>query len=194
MPVTRGKPGARAGTRRRTAGHIGRPTKSTPTAQERVLAAIRMGATYELAARAGGISHDTLTRWRQHAHDDSTDGAAPEACEACVFCVAFTRVEAEAAEQALDAINRAMLDDWRAAAWFLERRYPQEWGKGGGDAAQGGSVQINVRYVNDWRGLGVPQQANVHHGPANIIRVPIEIPVAELEPEPSYELATDGQE
>jgi hypothetical protein len=41
----------------------------------------------------------------------------------------IVRAEAEAEMNALDSIQAAARDDWKAAAWYMERRFPQRWGK-----------------------------------------------------------------
>ena len=46
-------------------GPRGRPYKRSPEAAQRIEAALVGGATYALAAAYGGISPDTLTRWRR---------------------------------------------------------------------------------------------------------------------------------
>jgi hypothetical protein len=47
-------------------------------------------------------------------------------------------------------INGAADRDWRAAAWLLERRHPETYGR---HARQETSGEMTVRfeYVNDWR-------------------------------------------
>ena len=42
---------------------MGRPSKLTPECQARIVQAIEVGATYELAAGYGGISYETFRRW-----------------------------------------------------------------------------------------------------------------------------------
>lgn len=76
---------------------------------ERILNALEMGATYEIAARQGNISPPTFRRWRQQ---------FPEVREA------VKRVESQAAKDALDTIqNEAQAGNWKAASWLLERRF-----------------------------------------------------------------------
>lgn len=94
---------------------MARPTKRTPTAKERILAAIKLGATYELAAKAGGISYETFNEWRK---------------EFSEFSESVNSAEAAAAQQWLKQIDKAARDgSWQAAAWKLERRYPQMYGR-----------------------------------------------------------------
>ena len=54
------------------------------------------------------------------------EGAAASATEAEEECPG----EDEARDLAIGCLLRAARNgDWKAAAWFLERRYPEEWGK-----------------------------------------------------------------
>ena len=54
------------------------------------------------------------------------EGAAASAAEA----EEETPGEDEARDLAVGCLLRAARNgDWKAAAWFLERRYPEEWGK-----------------------------------------------------------------
>jgi hypothetical protein len=74
-----------------------------------MLDALEDGATYEIAARAAGISARTFRRWR-------TKHSAIREC--------VERAEAEAATEALGVIREAAESgDWRAAAWELENRH-----------------------------------------------------------------------
>lgn len=117
---------------------MARPTKRTPTARERIVAAIKIGATLRRAAAAGGIHYDTLNEWCK---DD------PE------FSDAVKEAEAYRANQALRAIQKAAQDgQWQAAAWYLERRYPHEYGRTVQE--QQGEHRIIIERKNDWRSPG----------------------------------------
>lgn len=89
--------------------------KLTPDVQERICQAIAIGATYELAAKYGGVAYETFRRWR--------DGNR-------AFCAAVEDAEGRAAVGWLAKIEKAANEGaWQAAAWKLERRYPQEYGR-----------------------------------------------------------------
>lgn len=117
-----------------------RPTKYRPEVVERVAEAIGLGATYELAAAYGGISYETLRVWNE------TKPA---------FSAALKEAEGEAAVRWLKRIEAAAEDDkhWQAAAWKLERRYPQEYGRTVATqehtGAAGGPLRIVIETVDD---------------------------------------------
>ena len=95
--------------------NVGRPAKLDDLTEQRIIRAIEAGATYKLAAKAGGITYETLRTWRNERPDFD------QRCESA---------EWRAANRWLDAIDEAAESgDWRAAAWRLERRYPTEYGK-----------------------------------------------------------------
>jgi hypothetical protein len=96
---------------RRTAG--GRPTKLTAEVRKKILATIEAGSTLKDAAAYAGICDETLRIWRR----DNPD-----------FAAEFYRAEGVAAVAYTLAVKRASDNgDWRAAAWWLERRCPEEW-------------------------------------------------------------------
>lgn len=103
-----------------------RPTKYAPEVVERICEAIRMGATYELAAGYGGVHYDTLRTWTR------TKPAFFEALKAA---------EAEAAVGWLSKIEAASDESWQAAAWKLERRYPQNYGRTVIDQKHSGKIE-----------------------------------------------------
>lgn len=89
--------------------------KYTPERVERILEALRLGATYELACNYGGISRETFFQWLK-THDDFPDRVK--------------EAEGMAAVGWLDKIEKASADgNWQAAAWKLERRYPRQYGR-----------------------------------------------------------------
>jgi transposase len=99
---------------------VARPTKLTPEVQQRIVAAIRAGNYAEPAARSAGISAATYHRWMKRGERESK-GIYRD------FHDEVRRAEAEAEVHAVAVIRKAMPDDWRAAAHYLERRYPEHW-------------------------------------------------------------------
>jgi transcriptional regulator with XRE-family HTH domain len=92
--------------------------------------AIRMGLTYELAAGLAGVSADTLARWRKGRNGAPADFA--ERIEGAKARGALTNLLAvnRAARGVVDARGNVVVPpDWRAAAWLLEHRYPDQYGR-----------------------------------------------------------------
>jgi hypothetical protein len=103
---------------------MARPLKLTPVIQDRICAAIATGAVYRLAAAYGGVDYDTFRRWMKRAQAPR----APALFRG--FYEAVKNAEATATVGWLAVIERAARDGtWQAAAWKLERRYPQDWGR-----------------------------------------------------------------
>lgn len=77
------------------------------------------------ACRAAQIDPGRVDRWLR---------AGEQGAEAFVeFTRRVREAEAELVEHELDMIRKA--DDYRARVWFLERRFPRQWGpRGDGDA------------------------------------------------------------
>jgi len=51
---------------------MARPTKLTPKVQERIVSALRLGATRKASVEAGGISFTTYLEWMQRGEDELT--------------------------------------------------------------------------------------------------------------------------
>lgn len=79
-----------------------------------VLEALRNGNTRRAACRAVGICPDTLYRWMR---EDPT------------LSDAILKAEAEAEQFFLGHIKKAAPESWQAAAWYLERRLPQDYAR-----------------------------------------------------------------
>jgi len=102
--VTKG--GARPG--------AGRPTKRTPELVAKLLNYLRQGNNRRTACAAVGISQQTFERWSHNSVD---------------FVETIQKAEADAVAESLSRIRLAgERKVWQADAWFLERKYPQEWG------------------------------------------------------------------
>ena len=96
--------------------HMTKPhaDKFTPERAKAIATAIKLGATYELAAAYAGVSADSLARWRKKYKEFAEDLRLAEGAGVMV---------------ALMKIEKAASRDWRAAAWKLERRYPDSYGR-----------------------------------------------------------------
>ena len=101
---------------------MGRPTKLTPDRQRVLVDAIRAGNFYEVACAAADVDYSTFRRWMV-AGEEGRGKAYSE------FREAITRAESAAERDALTHLQNAMPADWRAAMAFLERRYPDRWGR-----------------------------------------------------------------
>ncbi len=112
---------------------MARKTKYSPEVQKRITDAIKVGSTYELAAQYGGITYETFRVWME---------------SNAVFSAAVKEAEGVAAIKWLAQIDKAASDGvWQAAAWKLERRYPNQYGK----TVQDVNVK-NYRLVDDASG------------------------------------------
>jgi hypothetical protein len=99
---------------------MARPTKLTSEVRDAILASIEAGAYAEQAARAAGIAPSTFYAWRER-------GEAGEE-PFLEFVEALRAREAIAEIVAVTVLRDAAAGgDWRAAAHFLERRFPQRW-------------------------------------------------------------------
>jgi hypothetical protein len=128
-----------------------RPTKLTAETQAKIERAIRMGATYELAAKFGGVSYNTFNEWRKRGEAELERRDNPRVKEGTEqwiqeqpfleFYETIQKAEGDAAVGWLAKIEKSANDgSWQAAAWKLERRYPENYnrnrtehtGEGGG--------------------------------------------------------------
>lgn len=135
------KPKAKPKPKRRIVRAKGRPTKFTHDVRTRIIAAIRNGNTYEASANYGGISYDSLRGWLNRGEDEAEG-------EFFEFFNAIKKAEAEAEVESVALIRRSAQDgQWQAAAWFLERRKPSDWGRRDRHeitGANGGAVEHSV--------------------------------------------------
>jgi hypothetical protein len=110
----------------------GRRSKFTPETVDKLTQAIRLGATYVLACDYAGISMQTFLTWKD---------TKPE------FLDAIKRAEGTACVGWLAKIEQAASDgNWQAAAWKLERRYPEMYGRQRMEVtgAEGGAIQTEI--------------------------------------------------
>jgi len=100
----------------------GRKTKLTPEMQERICRILREGNTRRTAAALVGIDEETFRRWMYLGER----GREPYRA----FYAAVKNAEEEAVQSRIAVIQKAAQDgNWQAAAWWLERKFPAEWGR-----------------------------------------------------------------
>jgi transposase len=101
----------------------GRPTRLTPELQAKLCDAIRAGNYMETAAAFAGIRKATLHNWLRRGARQSQGiyHAFSEAVEKAL-------ADSEARDVALIA-KAAAEGQWQAAAWRLERKFPDRWGR-----------------------------------------------------------------
>lgn len=110
----------------------GRPGKLTPDRAARIIEAVRRGAYIEAAAAEVGIASSTLHGWIRRGARSWELGETPSRAERPYheFVEALKKAQAESEAADLDRIARAADEGaWQAAAWRLERRFPDRWGR-----------------------------------------------------------------
>lgn len=160
----------------------GRPSKLTPEVQERICQLLKLGNTFRTACEVAGIGASTGLEWRQRGEDRhaSREGDAAYA----EFAGAVRKAEEEAAARNVGIIQQAAKQSWQAAAWWLERKFPGEWGRvdrhalvrADGDRQQIGSGmsvdQIKRRIVELAVELGYVSLPGI--GPGEVIEVEVQ--------------------
>ena len=100
----------------------GRPTKLTSEVQEKIVQALAAGNYLETAAAYAGVHRFTLHRWLKL-------GANAKSGRHRQFCDAVQTAMAQAEIRDVAIIGQAAGKQWQAAAWRLERKFPQRWGR-----------------------------------------------------------------
>ena len=133
----------------------GRKTKLTPQVQAIIIETLQGGGYASTASQRAGIDEATLYRWLERG-EKQAQGPFRE------FRDAVKKAEADIETKATALVLKVAFDadnpNWVAAMTFLERRYPQHWGRRDrhelvGDG--GGPVKLNlVQFGEDDHGAG----------------------------------------
>lgn|SRR5215471_917121 len=101
---------------------MGRPSKLTDAVRERIATAVGSGNYLEAAAGYAGISRATFWRWMERGERERTG-------QYRAFRDAIREAEARAEVRMVAQWQQAIPEDWRAAAEFLARRFPDRWAR-----------------------------------------------------------------
>lgn len=96
-------------------------TKFTDERQASILKDLADGQTRACAAERAGIGERTLARWVSKGRRGEEPYAA--------FVAAIKKAERDAEAEAVNDIRQAGKKNWTARAWWLERKFPESWGK-----------------------------------------------------------------
>ena len=103
---------------------MARPTKLTQEVTDRICLAIRAGNYAKIAAGMAGIGETTYYKWLDMAEQPNARKEYRE------FRESIERAEAEAEVSRVARITQAADNGtWQAAAWLLERKHGERWGR-----------------------------------------------------------------
>lgn len=113
---------------------MARRTKLTKETQARICDLIESGNTVAVAAQAAGITEQTFYNWKRRgeaAEERQRVGEKLTATERSYlsFFEAIKRAEAVSHAAAVAQIRKAGDKQWQALAWWLERKFPEQWGR-----------------------------------------------------------------
>ena len=95
-------------------------TKLTPERADKLVALLKGGHYRSAACAAVGVSDRTFRTWMQKGEDGDVRWAE--------FAQRVREAETESESRAVVQIQLHGKKDWRALAWWLERRFPTRWG------------------------------------------------------------------
>lgn len=138
----------------------GRPTRLTEEVVLVILEALELGASDTQACDAAGINPTTFINWKNRGEKEQerldaliasgTEDPEPQENE-LPFLDLIKRISTarwNASRDALASIKTAQREgNWNAAAWWLERKHPQEFGKAQvltHQGPNGGPIQTNT--------------------------------------------------
>lgn len=100
----------------------GRRSKLTKQLIKNAADLVKLGNYTETACAYLGIGKTSWYRWLQEG-EQAKSGLKRE------FWEAIRQAEAQAEIRNIGKIQTAANDDWKASAWYLERKFPDRWGR-----------------------------------------------------------------
>jgi len=115
---------------------MARPTKFSNETKHKIITAIRAGNYIETASAYAGISKNTLYDWlrrgereKQRVEKNPRYKIRKSEQPFVDFSDAVEKALAEAEVRDVAIIAKAAEEQWQAAAWRLERKFPDRWGR-----------------------------------------------------------------
>lgn len=123
---------------------MSRTTKCTKAVVEAICLALQDGLPFESACEFGGISKQTGYDWLKRGNN----GEEPF----LTFSDAVKKAQAIGEYALVHIVQSASVKSWQAAAWLLERRFPDRWGR------KQAPVELNLT-VQDREDLEIARKA-----------------------------------
>lgn len=106
---------------------MGRPTILDDRVREILVSAIRIGSSYKDACAFAGVSYRAFAEWMNKGRRDIENNKKSPYAQ---LVQDIEKARSDAYVNALSKIVEAYENGtWQAAAWFLERKYPEQFGK-----------------------------------------------------------------
>jgi hypothetical protein len=111
-------------------------SKLNPKVHHKIVSAINAGAYQSTAAQQAGVAKQTMVAWMERGAMEEArieEGFEPLESERIYLLfkqdveIARARSEIQAVKNIKEAGNNGT---WQAAAWYLERSFPQRWSRG----------------------------------------------------------------
>lgn len=107
----------------------GRKTKLSPELIISLCLDIRNGMPYKYACAKAGISERVFHKWKSAGMDEGPKSNGKENKAFVQFVQSIKKADAEAIDRNVSLIQVAAKTSWQAAAWWLERRFPKDFGR-----------------------------------------------------------------
>lgn len=114
---------------------------------ERIGSFIEKGNFYSTTIKAVGIAEMTFYTWKRRGLELIEEGKKGSSTfeKQCIKLVhALNEAEAKAEAKHVENINKHSLDDWKASAWYLERKHNERWGRKETTKLEGGLTNTNA--------------------------------------------------
>lgn len=102
---------------------MARPSKLTPELRDKICKLIEEGNYPAQAASLEGVAESTFYDWMKRGREAKYKSKFSE------FMEAVKKAESEAEKYHVGIIKKAAKEKWTASAWYLERKYPERWGR-----------------------------------------------------------------
>jgi hypothetical protein len=132
---------------RRSDGHTGRPRDLTDELGQQIVSSIASGSFMTVAAARVSVSAETVYGWLRRGQGDQAAGLDTVFGR---FEQAISRAQAEAEAEAVAVLQRGgdgKYKDWRAPAWWLERRHKERWSLPKEQQSQGITLQLSNEQI-----------------------------------------------
>lgn len=139
---------------------MARPTKLTPQVQQNIVDALMAGNYFDAACAYAGITDRAGYYWMERGRKEleRREGNVKEGTKRWLkeepfvqFLQAVKKADSHAEVKNVALIQKAANETWQAAAWWLERRFPQKWGRKVMEhqGKDGGAIETEVTHKFD---------------------------------------------